>query len=67
MSLQSGWDNVLDAEHGIHLLKKQFPTKKVSSAGSSLQNGLRRAEPVVLKRRSDFTEDERKSDEYRRA
>ena len=28
MSLQSGWDNVLDAEHGIHLLKKQFPQRR---------------------------------------
>ena len=28
MSLQSGWENVVDAEHGIDLLKKQFPQRR---------------------------------------
>ena len=40
-------------------VEETVSTKKVSSTGSSLQNGLRRAEPVVLKD-IRLSEDERK-------
>ena len=40
-------------------VEETVSTKKVSSAGSGLQNGLRRAEPVVLKD-IRLSEDERK-------
>ena len=41
-------------------VEETVSTKKVSSTGSGLQNGLRRAEPVVLKD-IRLSEDERKS------
>ena len=40
-------------------VEETVSTKKVSSTGSGLQNGLRRAEPVVLKD-IRLSEDERK-------